>query len=52
MHCGGCMIDRQKYSRRIFKFKEAKVPITNYGLFLSWMHNPKAVKRVCKVFNF
>ncbi|MBU4347214.1 50S ribosome-binding GTPase [Patescibacteria group bacterium] len=50
IHCGGCMIDRQKYSRRIFKFKEAKVPITNYGLFLSWIHNPKAVERVCKVF--
>lgn len=50
IHCGGCMIDRQKYSRRTLKLKEAGVPVTNYGLFLSWIHNPKAVKRVCKVF--
>ncbi|MDP3043753.1 MAG: GTPase [bacterium] len=50
IHCGGCMADRQKYGRRIIKLKEAGIPITNYGLFLSWIHNPKAVKRVCKIF--
>lgn len=50
IHCGGCMVDRQKYSRRIIKLKEAGVPVTNYGLFLSWVHNPKAVMRVTKVF--
>lgn len=50
IHCGGCMADRQKYSRRIIKLKEAGVPVTNYGLFLSWIHNPLAVKRVTKIF--
>ncbi|MBA3047235.1 50S ribosome-binding GTPase [Patescibacteria group bacterium] len=50
LHCGGCMADRQKYGRRIVKLKEAGVPVTNYGLFLSWIHNPKAVKRVTKIF--
>lgn len=50
IHCGGCMIDRQKYSRRILKLQEAGVPVTNYGLFLSWAHNPEAVKRVSQIF--
>ncbi len=50
IHCGGCMVDRQKYSRRISKLKEAGIPVTNYGLFLSWVHNPKAIKRVSRVF--
>ena len=51
IHCGGCMADRQKYGRRIVKLKEAGVPVTNYGLFLSWVHNPMAVKRVTKIFD-
>ncbi len=50
IHCGGCMADRQKYSRRIVKLKEVGVPVTNYGLFLSWIHNPRAVKRVTQIF--
>ncbi|OGF24533.1 hypothetical protein A3H66_02830 [Candidatus Falkowbacteria bacterium RIFCSPLOWO2_02_FULL_45_21] len=50
VHCGGCMIDRQKYQRRIVKIKEAGVPITNYGLFLAWVHNHAAVARVVKIF--
>lgn len=51
IHCGGCMADRQKYGRRIIKLKEAGVPVTNYGLFLSWIHNPGAAKRVTKIFS-
>lgn len=50
IHCGGCMIDRQKYGRRVMKLKEAGVPITNYGLFLSWIHNPEIIRRVAKIF--
>jgi len=50
IHCGGCMADRQKYRRRIVKLKEAGIPVTNYGLFLSWVHNSMAVKRVTKIF--
>lgn len=50
IHCGGCMAERQKYGRRILKLKEAGVPVTNYGLFLSWIYNPKAIKRVTQIF--
>ncbi len=50
IHCGGCMIDRQKYARRILKIKAAEIPITNYGLFLSWVHNAKAAERVVEIF--
>ena len=35
IHCGGCMADRQKYSRRIIKLEEAGVPVTNYGLAIA-----------------
>lgn len=51
IHCGGCMAERQKYGRRVIKLREAGVPVTNYGLFLSWVHNPKAAERVVKIFN-
>ena len=51
IHCGGCMAERQKYGRRVIKLKEAGVPVTNYGLFLSFVHNPKAAKRVVQIFN-
>ncbi len=50
IHCGGCMIDRQKFRRRLWKLKEANVPVTNYGLFFSWVNNPQTVKRVCRIF--
>lgn len=46
LHCGGCMIDHQKMRARISDMEEAGVPVTNYGLFLSYMHNPKGLSRV------
>ena len=50
IHCGGCMAERKKYNQRIVKLKEAGVPVTNYGLFLSWVHNPASARRVMKIF--
>lgn len=50
LHCGGCMIDRQKFARRIKKCEEVGVSITNYGLFLSWIQDKDAVDRVTKIF--
>lgn len=50
IHCGGCMIDRQKFWRRMRKLKEFCVPMTNYGLFLTWVNNPRAIERVCRIF--
>ncbi len=48
IHCGGCMIDQQKMRARLMDLEEAGVPITNYGLFLSWVHAPGAVQRALK----
>lgn len=46
LHCGGCMIDSQKMRARIADMEDAGVPVTNYGLFLSWVQSPAALKRV------
>jgi len=46
IHCGGCMINRQKLAARIGRLAEAKVPITNYGFALSWFEGPEVLERV------
>lgn len=45
IHCGGCMVDHQKIRARISDLKEAGVPVTNYGLLLSYAHSPAALQR-------
>ncbi len=35
VHCGSCMLTRREKLNRIRKAKEAKVPITNYGIIIS-----------------
>lgn len=45
LHCGGCMIDAQKMRARIADLEEAGLPVTNYGLFLSYVHSPHALRR-------
>lgn len=46
IHCGGCMVDRQKILARIEDLKEAHVPVTNFGLLLSYAVAPDALWRV------
>ncbi|KAL4444885.1 hypothetical protein ABPG77_003935 [Micractinium sp. CCAP 211/92] len=48
VHCGGCMIDQQKMRARILDLQEAGVPVTNYGLLLSYAHSPAALERAMK----
>ena len=36
IHCGACMITSREMKNRIADAMEAKVPITNYGLFLAY----------------
>ncbi|MDP2983330.1 MAG: GTPase [Candidatus Latescibacter sp.] len=48
IQCGGCMVDQQKYSTRIEDARRLGIPITNYGLILSWLNNPKTLERVLK----
>jgi [FeFe] hydrogenase H-cluster maturation GTPase HydF len=37
IHCGGCMITRREMLFRIQKAKEQKVPLTNYGVAISFL---------------
>jgi hypothetical protein len=48
VHCGGCMISRQAASARIRRLVEAGVPVTNYGLVLSWLEGPGTLARVLR----
>lgn len=38
IHCGGCTLNEQEMKYRIAKAKEANVPITNYGVLISYMN--------------
>ncbi|MBU0756560.1 MAG: 50S ribosome-binding GTPase [Nanoarchaeota archaeon] len=46
IHCGGCMITPQKAGARLKDLEAAGVPITNYGLFLSYVQGKDALKKV------
>jgi len=46
VHCGGCMISRQAAAARVRRLAEAGVPVTNYGLALSWFEGPEVLARV------
>jgi [FeFe] hydrogenase H-cluster maturation GTPase HydF len=48
VHCGGCMLTRREMLSRIQKAKEARVPITNYGLCISFSQG--VIKRVLSPF--
>jgi predicted GTPase len=37
IHCGACMLTRREMLNRIQKAKEAGVPITNYGVAISFL---------------
>jgi hypothetical protein len=46
IHCGGCMISRQKLAARVGRLAEAGVPVTNYGFALSWFEGSDVLGRV------
>ena len=48
VHCGGCMLTGREMLARIQRAKEAKVPITNYGLCISFSQG--VIKRVLSPF--
>ncbi|CEM24053.1 unnamed protein product [Vitrella brassicaformis CCMP3155] len=45
IHCGGCYIDKQKVQARVDDLREMGVPVTNFGLLLSYVAAPEAVDR-------
>lgn len=38
VHCGGCMINRRRMLFRLQRAREAGVPVTNYGICISLVH--------------
>jgi [FeFe] hydrogenase H-cluster maturation GTPase HydF len=46
IHCGGCMIRPQKLSARVQRLRDAGIPVTNYGLALSWYEGQATLGRV------
>ena len=48
IHCGGCMISNQRMAARLRDLKATGIPITNYGIFLSYIHGEKILDRVIK----
>lgn len=48
IQCGGCMINRKEMLSRINLAKENNIPITNYGVLISHLHN--SLERTIKPF--
>lgn len=46
IHCGGCMISHQKLQARLRDLRQVGVPVTNYGIFLSWVQGIAALEKV------
>jgi len=48
IHCGGCMLNRREMLNRIRTAREAGVPVTNYGLAISFTQG--VIRRVLRPF--
>ena len=46
IHCGGCMITAQKLLARVRDLDSVGIPYTNYGIFLSYIQGPEALRKV------
>ncbi|ONN26706.1 ATP-binding protein [Thermosipho affectus] len=38
IHCGGCVMNRNNMMRRVRMFKRLDIPMTNYGVIISYLH--------------
>ena len=50
IHCGGCMLTRREMLNRIERAREAQVPITNYGITISFLQG--VARRVLSPFPY
>jgi small GTP-binding protein len=50
IHCGGCMVEPQKVSDRIGELLKQNVPVTNYGVALTYLKSPELMEKVIKPF--
>jgi [FeFe] hydrogenase H-cluster maturation GTPase HydF len=46
VHCGGCMITPQRMAARLRDLGKLNVPITNYGIFLSYVQGKEVLEKV------
>lgn len=46
IHCGGCMITPQRMAARLRDLGKLNIPITNYGIFLSYLQGKKVLDKV------
>lgn len=49
IHCGSCMINQKQFMNRLNKCKISKVPITNFGICISYLNG--ILDRVIEPFN-
>ncbi|MEK6973482.1 MAG: GTPase [archaeon] len=52
IHCGGCMVDSQKINSRFSDLMNLNIPVTNYGLLLSYLEGKETLNRVLKPWGF
>ncbi len=50
IHCGSCTLNRKETLNRIYEAKSQKVPITNYGVAIAYLH--KKLERALEPFQF
>jgi [FeFe] hydrogenase H-cluster maturation GTPase HydF len=48
IHCGGCMITPQRMAARLRDLEKLHIPITNYGIFLSYVQGKNVLEKVLK----
>ncbi|MCD6253111.1 MAG: [FeFe] hydrogenase H-cluster maturation GTPase HydF [Thermotogae bacterium] len=48
IHCGGCVLNRTSMMRRVRMAKRLAIPMTNYGVAISYLHG--VLERVVRVF--
>jgi [FeFe] hydrogenase H-cluster maturation GTPase HydF len=51
IHCGGCMITPQRMATRLRDLEKLNIPITNYGIFLSYVQGKKVLEQVLRPWN-
>lgn len=51
IHCGGCMITPQRIAARLRDLEKYGIPITNYGIFLSYIQGKSVLERVLRPWN-
>jgi [FeFe] hydrogenase H-cluster maturation GTPase HydF len=54
IHCGGCMLNQKQMETRIEQFKKLGLPVLNYGIIISYLHNafPRVLKPIPNVLSY